>query len=108
MKYQPSAISHQPSVVDMINKPFRPPLLQQVPRPSPEDETKCLDEQPAKRRRVNPSQEDDERDGRTPIGRSRIVATPRKPLLRLANPMAAIEVTKPLGSIAEEYYTVLW
>jgi uncharacterized protein (DUF2345 family) len=89
----------------MLNKPFRPPLLKQISRPSTEEETKYLDEQPAKRRRVNSNLKDDGSDNRSHPG---VVAVFREPLLRITNPRAAASATGSLSNAVEGYYTVLW
>ncbi|KAI9783079.1 MAG: helicase [Geoglossum umbratile] len=93
----------------MINKPFRPPLLKQAPRSPVREEIRCPDEQPSKRRRVNSNKDDGAQDNeRASIGHMRVVAVPRKPLLRITNPAAAVDSAKSSSNAVEGYYTVLW
>ncbi|KAI9766879.1 MAG: helicase [Geoglossum simile] len=93
----------------MLNKPFRPPLLKPVPRPLSEEDTKCPDGQPTKRRRVDHNREDNAQDsGKPSVRHMRAVNMPRKPLLRITNPIATMDAKKPPSNGVEGYYTVLW
>ena len=93
----------------MIGKPFRPPLLRKVDKPSASSGPD-VDEHQAKKRRISTEQEDSEK----PLGPQLVFKVPgisylpRKPLLPVKNPTVAAQVTQPLDSEVEGYYNVLW
>jgi DNA repair and recombination protein RAD54B len=98
----------------MWNKPFKPPLLKQVPKPAVRDVQDDSFEdssppRPAKKRRLLIHVVDDSPpQSRTLPTHSLAVNAPRKPLLSVANHVAAAQAASPLSDGQEGYYLILW
>ena len=93
----------------MIGKPFRPPLLKKV------GESKTLvpkeDGEPeAKRRRISPDQEHNEKSTQPHLvfKSPGISSLPRKPLLEVKNSTIAVNTNRSSDHGVEGYYNVLW
>ena len=90
----------------MLGKPFRPPLLKKVDKPSAPSGPD-VDEHQAKKRRISTVQEDSEK----PLGPQLVFkvpgisSLPRNPLFPVKNPTVAAQ---PLDGRVEGYYNVLW
>ncbi|KAL2050276.1 hypothetical protein ABVK25_009503 [Lepraria finkii] len=93
----------------MIGKPFQPPLLRKVDKPSAPSGPD-VDEHQAKKRRISTEPEDSEK----PLGPQLVFkipgisSLPRKPLLPVTKPTVAAQTTQPLDGRVEGYYNVLW
>ena len=89
----------------MINKPFRPPLLDRVDR-APAAISDTHEERHAKKRRID---EDGQQSGPTLVFKKPgISSLPRKPLLPVINSAGANEIDNSLTNEIESYYNVLW
>lgn len=100
----------------MWNKPFKPPLLKHVSKPPEEkglvERETCepsLSSGPSKKRRLI---EIDEGDDSLPSRRILTIPptfdAPRKPLIKILNPVAAAQATSPVIDVHEGFYLVLW
>jgi DNA repair and recombination protein RAD54B len=101
----------------MWNKPFKPPLLKQVPKPAVRDVQDVQDDpfetssppRPAKKRRLLIHVVDDSPpQSRTRPTHSPAANAPRKPLLSVTNPVAAAQAASPPSDGQEGYYLILW
>lgn len=95
----------------MWNKPFKPPLLKQVPMPAGKDNSSEIlsPPRPAKKRRLlmhvvddNPTQP------KTLPTHSPAVNALRKPLLSVTNPVVAAQADSQSSDDLEGYYLILW
>ena len=93
----------------MFEKPFRSPLLKQIPSAVLTPET-VGEGPPAKRRRLDHEGEkvDNLRGPQLVFKHAGISSLPRKPLLAVKNPNATSEAINPLEGGTETYYNVLW
>jgi DNA repair and recombination protein RAD54B len=94
----------------MWNKPFKPPLLKQIPKPIVKDKSfePISPPRPAKKRRLIHIVDDSPPSSRTISTNSPAVNTPRKPLITVTNPVAVIQAAVPPSEGPEGYYLVLW
>ena len=93
----------------MFGKPFRSPLLKQIPSAASPEET-VIGGHPAKRRRLDDGikKADNLRGPQLVFKNAGISSLPRKPLLAVKNPNAASEAITPSEGDTETYYNVLW
>jgi DNA repair and recombination protein RAD54B len=94
----------------MWNKPFKPPLLKQVPKPAVKDDSfePISPPRPAKKRCVINIVDDSPPACRTLPTNSPAVNAPRKPLLTVTNLVAAAQAAVPPSDGPEGYYLILW
>ena len=92
-----------------MNKPFRPPLLRKVDKPTVSNGAYGEEPHP-KRRRISSDQEDENKLA-TPqlvFKKPGISSLPRKPLLTVENPSVVARGTQSLDGGVEGYYNILW
>ena len=94
----------------MWNKPFKPPLLKQVPKPALKDDSfePLSPPRPAKKRRFIHVISDSPPPSRPLSRNSPAIDAPRKPLLTVTNPVAAAQSAAPSSEGPEGYYLILW
>lgn len=112
--YEPTTRHQREWRVMMWNKPFKPPLLKQAPKPvvrnAQDDlsETSSPPRQAKKRRLLIHVVDDSPPQSRTLPTHSPAVNAPRKPLLNITNPVAAAQAASTPCDGREGYYLVLW
>ena len=100
--------------IKMLGKPFRSPLLKKplIVKDEAQSIANSGNEHPAKKRRLI---DGDDSEPKRELSGPRLLfkapgvsSLPRKPLLTVQNPAAAVETEQTSNGAADGYYNVLW